>query len=53
MTWHGALAWVLLGLLFGEICITLWDFIEEDNAGCPRANGDARRDGYRLASWPS
>ena len=30
MSWHGALAWVLLGLLFCEICITLWDFIEED-----------------------
>jgi hypothetical protein len=30
VTWHGALAWVLLGFLLGEICITLWDFIEED-----------------------
>ena len=30
VTWHGAFAWVLLGLLLGEICITLWDFIEED-----------------------
>ena len=30
VTWHGAFAWVLLGLLVGEIAITLWDFIEED-----------------------
>jgi hypothetical protein len=30
VTWHGAFAWLLLGLLMGEICITLWDFIEED-----------------------
>src|SRR5215510_5143098 len=30
VTWHGAFTWVLLGLLLGEICITLWDFIEED-----------------------
>ena len=30
VTWRGALAWVLLGLLLGEICITIWDFIEED-----------------------
>jgi uncharacterized protein len=30
VTWHGAFAWVLLALLLGEICITLWDFIEED-----------------------
>ena len=30
VTWHGSLAWVLMGLLFAEICITLWDFIEED-----------------------
>ena len=29
-TWDGALAWILLLLLLGEICITLWDFIEED-----------------------
>lgn len=29
-TWHGALAWVLGGLLLAEIVITLWDFIEED-----------------------
>ena len=26
----GAFAWLLLGLLLAEICITLWDFIEED-----------------------
>ena len=30
LTWHGVFAWVLLALLIGEICITLWDFIEED-----------------------
>ena len=30
VTWHGAFTWLLLGLLLGEICITLWDFIEED-----------------------
>ena len=30
VTWYGVLAWVLLVLLLGEICITLWDFIEED-----------------------
>lgn len=30
VTWNGVLAWVLLGLLLGEIVITLWDFIEED-----------------------
>lgn len=30
VTWNGLFAWVLLALLFGEICITLWDFIEED-----------------------
>ena len=29
-TWNGVLAWLLLGLLALEICITLWDFIEED-----------------------
>ena len=29
VTWHGALAWALLGLLLAEICITLWDFIEK------------------------
>ena len=30
VTWHGVFAWLLLGLLLGEIVITLWDFIEED-----------------------
>ena len=30
VTWDGAFAWALLALLLGEICITLWDFIEED-----------------------
>jgi hypothetical protein len=30
VSWHGTFAWVLLGLLLAEICITLWDFIEED-----------------------
>jgi hypothetical protein len=30
VTWLGFFAWILLGLLFAEICITLWDFIEED-----------------------
>ncbi len=30
LTWHGALAWLLLALLAMEIVITLWDFIEED-----------------------
>jgi hypothetical protein len=30
VTWRGAFTWVLLGLLAAEICITLWDFIEED-----------------------
>ena len=30
LTWHGAYAWMLLGFLLAEICITLWDFIEED-----------------------
>lgn len=30
VTWNGAFAWVLLALLLAEICITLWDFIEED-----------------------
>ena len=29
-TWNGAFAYVLAGLLLAEICITLWDFIEED-----------------------
>jgi hypothetical protein len=30
LTWRGVFAWVLLGLLLVEICITIWDFIEED-----------------------
>jgi uncharacterized membrane protein YeaQ/YmgE (transglycosylase-associated protein family) len=30
LTWHGALAWLLIALLAAEIVITLWDFIEED-----------------------
>jgi hypothetical protein len=30
VTWHGAFTWVLLDLLLAEICITIWDFIEED-----------------------
>ncbi|HEX6976020.1 MAG TPA: hypothetical protein VF147_16550 [Vicinamibacterales bacterium] len=30
VTWNGALAWLLVLLLGAEICITLWDFIEED-----------------------
>jgi hypothetical protein len=30
LTWNGRLAWMLAGLLFIEIVITLWDFIEED-----------------------
>ena len=30
MSWRGTFAWALLGLLLAEICITLWDFIEED-----------------------
>ena len=30
VTWNGALAWILFGLLAAEIVITLWDFIEED-----------------------
>jgi hypothetical protein len=30
VTWQGAFTWVLMGLLISEICITLWDFIEED-----------------------
>src|SRR3954462_2039455 len=30
VTWNGFFAWLLLVLLLGEICITLWDFIEED-----------------------
>ena len=30
VTWTGSLTWVLAALLLSEICITLWDFIEED-----------------------
>jgi len=30
LTWRGAFTWILLGLLLAEICITIWDFIEED-----------------------
>jgi len=30
VTWNGLFAWLLLFFLLGEICITLWDFIEED-----------------------
>jgi len=30
VTWNGSLAWVLCAFLLAEICITLWDFIEED-----------------------
>lgn len=30
VTWNGWLMWVLAGLLAAEICITVWDFIEED-----------------------
>ena len=30
VTWTGAFTCLLLGLLAAEICITLWDFIEED-----------------------
>ena len=30
VTWNGPLAWILLGILALEICITVWDFIEED-----------------------
>jgi len=30
VTWNGFFAWLLLALLLGEICITLWDFVEED-----------------------
>jgi hypothetical protein len=30
LTWNGGFALVLFALLLGEICITLWDFIEED-----------------------
>src|SRR5271169_6028645 len=27
---QGAAAWALMGLLAGELVITLWDFVEED-----------------------
>jgi hypothetical protein len=30
LTWHGTWAYVLGALLFMEIVITLWDFVEED-----------------------
>jgi hypothetical protein len=30
LTWNGVFAWVLAAMLLAEICITLWDFIEED-----------------------
>ena len=30
VTWNGFCAWLLFSLLLGEICITLWDFVEED-----------------------
>ena len=30
LTWNGVFAWLLVMLLLGEICITIWDFIEED-----------------------
>ena len=30
VTWTGDFTWVLAALLLAEICITLWDFIEED-----------------------
>jgi hypothetical protein len=30
LTWNGAFTWILVALLGTEICITLWDFIEED-----------------------
>lgn len=29
-TWNGPLVWILAVLLLTEICITLWDFVEED-----------------------
>jgi hypothetical protein len=28
--WNGRYAWILVGILAGEIVITMWDFIEED-----------------------
>lgn len=30
LQWHGAWAWMLAGILLIEVCITLWDFVEED-----------------------
>jgi uncharacterized protein (TIGR01777 family) len=30
--WHGALAWVLLGVFAVEIVLTLWDFVVEDRS---------------------
>lgn len=30
VTWNGTWAWVLAAILFAEIIITLWDFVEED-----------------------
>lgn len=30
LTWNGGFAAILLALLAAEICITIWDFIEED-----------------------
>ena len=30
LTWNGLFVWVLATMLLAEICITLWDFIEED-----------------------
>jgi hypothetical protein len=30
LTWNGSFAWILAALLLAEICITIWDFIEED-----------------------
>ncbi len=33
-TWHGALAWLLAGLLAVEVAVTLWDFLVEDRTRC-------------------
>ena len=30
LTWNGSFAWILAALLLAEICITIWDSIEED-----------------------
>jgi hypothetical protein len=30
LTWNGRCAWLFAAMLAAEICITLWDFIEED-----------------------